>query len=90
VGSDFEVRRGSAHRSWAAHIIGGWAGKLDSDSAARRSLVAVDEPWRGFASVGTSWWWRLGWRKAGGGGAHGGAHDSSGGGDLVEEAWAKG
>jgi hypothetical protein len=40
--------------------------------------------------VGTSWWWRLGWRKAGGGGARGGAHGGSGGGDLVAGAWAVG
>jgi hypothetical protein len=33
VGPILGVRRGSAHRSRAAHDVGGWAGKLDGDSA---------------------------------------------------------
>jgi hypothetical protein len=53
---DFGVRRGSAHRSRAAHGVGGQAGKLDGDSVARRSMAAVDEPYRDDVSVGTSWW----------------------------------
>jgi hypothetical protein len=38
---DFGIRR---DRSRAAHGVGGWAGKLDGDSAIRRSMAAVDEP----------------------------------------------
>jgi hypothetical protein len=44
VGSDFGVRRGSAHQSRAAHGVCSRAGKLDSDSVAQRSMAAVDEP----------------------------------------------
>jgi hypothetical protein len=79
---DFGVRRGSAHQSRAAHGVGGQAGKLDGDSVARRSMAAIDEPYRDDVSVGTSWWWRLCWRKAGGGGACGGARGSSGRGET--------
>jgi hypothetical protein len=42
-GSDFGVRRGSAHRSRDAHGISGRVGKLDGDSVAQRSMAAVDE-----------------------------------------------
>jgi hypothetical protein len=41
---DFGVRRGSAHQSRAAHGVGGRVGKLDGDSAACRSMAAVDKP----------------------------------------------
>jgi hypothetical protein len=41
---DFWVRSGSPLRSRAAHDISGQVGKLDGDSVAHRSMVAVDEP----------------------------------------------
>jgi hypothetical protein len=44
MGSDFGVRRGSAHWSQATLGVGGQAGKLDGDSATRRLMAAVDEP----------------------------------------------
>jgi hypothetical protein len=87
---NFGVRRGSAHRSQAAHGVGGRAGKIDGDSVARRSLAAVDEPYRCGVSVGTSWWWRLAWRKAAGGGACGRARGCSGEGEPSVTGWRKG